>query len=155
MEGAGAGAERGPSRPPGSVPHSADTADRVPVTAESSSISAPASAPVRVTERRPSKAVTTRVAGVRARMYAPPTHVMIGSLEQAGFGLRYGALMFDFLISLIAMMGFTFLVTAVSKHSVVGSNQDLLIVVGLTFLLFVLNFVALAGRFGQSAGMRI
>ena len=89
------------------------------------------------------------------RRYAPPTHAQIGTLEQAGFGLRYGAWMFDFLITLIAIMGFTFAVTAASRRSVVGSNTDLLIVAGLTLLLFVLNFVVLAGLGGQTAGMRI
>ncbi len=87
--------------------------------------------------------------------YAPPTHAMIGAFEQAGFGLRYGAWMFDFLITLIAMMAFTFIVTAVSRRSVVGSNTDLMIVAALTLLLFVLNFVVFAGINGQSAGMRI
>lgn len=90
-----------------------------------------------------------------ARHYAPPTHALIGSSEQAGFGLRYGAWMFDFLITLIAIMVFTFAVTAASRRSVVGSNSDLLIVAGLTLLLFVLNFVVLAGTGGQTAGMRI
>jgi uncharacterized RDD family membrane protein YckC len=89
------------------------------------------------------------------RQYAPPTHALIGAFEQAGFGLRYGAWMFDFLITLIAIMVFTFIVTAVSHRSVVGSNRDLLIVAMLTLLLFALNFVALAGSNGQSAGMRI
>jgi len=89
------------------------------------------------------------------RRYAPPTHSLIGSFEQAGFGLRYGAWMFDFLITLIAMMAFTFGVTAVSHRSVVGSNRDLVVVAGLMVLLFVLNFVVLAGANGQSAGMRI
>lgn len=90
-----------------------------------------------------------------AGRYAPATHALIGSFEQAGFGLRYGAWMFDFLITLIAIMVFTFVVTAASKRSVVGSNTDLLIVAGLTLLLFVLNFVVLAGIGGQTAGMRI
>jgi uncharacterized RDD family membrane protein YckC len=90
-----------------------------------------------------------------AGRYAPATHALIGSFEQAGFGLRYGAWMFDFLITLIAIMVFTFVVTAASKRSVVGSNTDLLIVAGLTLLLFVLNFVVLAGTGGQTAGMRI
>jgi len=90
-----------------------------------------------------------------ARRFAPPTHSLVGALEQAGFGLRYGAWMFDFLISLIAIMTFTFVVTAVSRRSVVGSNTDLVAVSALTFLLFVLNFVVLAGLNGQSAGMRI
>ena len=91
----------------------------------------------------------------RDRRYAPPTHSLVGAFEQAGFGLRYGAWMFDFLITLIAIMTFTFVVTAVSRRSVVGSNRDLVIVMALTVLLFVLNFVVLAGREGQSAGMRI
>jgi uncharacterized RDD family membrane protein YckC len=90
-----------------------------------------------------------------ARRYAPETHALIGSFEQAGFGLRYGAWMFDFLITLIAIMVFTFAVTAASRRSVVGSNTDLLIVAGLTVLLFLLNFVVLAGTGGQTAGMRI
>lgn len=90
-----------------------------------------------------------------AGRYAPATHAIIGSSEQAGFGLRYGAWMFDFLITLIAIMVFTFVVTAASRRSVVGSNTDLLIVAGLTLLLFVLNFVVLAGAGGQTAGMRI
>lgn len=90
-----------------------------------------------------------------AGRYAPATHAIIGSSEQAGFGLRYGAWMFDFLISLIAIMVFTFVVTAASRRSVVGSNADLFIVAGLTLLLFVLNFVVLAGAGGQTAGMRI
>src|ERR1041384_3205631 len=95
--------------------------------------------------------------GARAaeRRYAPATHALIGSFEQAGFGLRYGAWMFDFLITLIAIMVFTFVVTAASRRSVVGSNTDLFIVAGLTVLLFVLNFVVLEGTGGQTAGMRI
>lgn len=93
--------------------------------------------------------------GRSPRGFAPPTHALIGAMEQAGFGLRYGAWMFDFLITMIAIMGFTFIMTAVTKQSVVGSNKDLLIVASLTALLFVLNFVVLAGRGGQSAGMLI
>lgn len=116
---------------------------------------ASADASARLTGARSASAVTGRIPANRARMYAPPTNTMIGALEQAGFGLRYGAWMFDFLISLIAMMGFTFLVTAISNKSVVGSNSDLLIVAGLSALLFLLNFVVLAGWSGQSAGMRI
>ena len=90
-----------------------------------------------------------------ANRYAPPTHAFIGAFEQAGFGLRYGAWMFDFLITLIALMTFTFLVTAIGNQSVMDSNRDLFLVGGLTLLLFVLNFIVLAGRTGQSAGMKI
>ena len=93
--------------------------------------------------------------GVEGRRYAPPTHSLIGAFEQAGFGLRYGAWMFDFLITLIAMMLFTFGLTAVRHQSVVGSNRDLIIVAGLTVLLVLMNFVLLAGSNGQTAGMRI
>lgn len=97
------------------------------------------------------------------RRYAPATHAFIriheqaglSTYEQAGFGLRYGAWMFDFLITLIALMTFTFIVSAIGRRSVVDSNQDLLIVGGLTVLLLILNFVVLAGLNGQSAGMRI
>jgi uncharacterized RDD family membrane protein YckC len=89
------------------------------------------------------------------RRYAPPTHALVGQFEQAGFGLRYGAWMFDFLIMLIAMMGFTFAVSAASRRSVLGSDKDLLLVGGLTLLLFIVNFVVLAGLNGQSLGMRI
>jgi uncharacterized RDD family membrane protein YckC len=63
--------------------------------------------------------------------------------------------MFDFLITLIAMMVFTFMMTAMSRRSVVGSNLDLVIVAGLTVLLLVMNLVVLAGANGQTAGMRI
>ena len=101
---------------------------------------------------RPSRNGAARAVAGR---YAPATHALIGSSEQAGFGLRYGAWMFDFLITLIAIMVFTFAVTAASRRSVVGSNTDLLIVAGLTLLLFLLNFVVLAGIGGQTAGMRI
>jgi uncharacterized RDD family membrane protein YckC len=89
------------------------------------------------------------------RKYAPATHALIGVHEQAGFGLRYGAWMFDFLITLIALMTFTFVISAIGRRSVVDSNQDMLIVAGLTTLLLIINFVVLAGRNGQSAGMRI
>ena len=109
-------------------------------------------------EGRPQTVSLSRPNGstrVVPRRYAPPTHALIGASEQAGFGLRYGAWMFDFLITLIAIMVFTFAVTAASRRSVVGSNIDLLIVSGLTLLLLVLNFVVLAGTGGQTAGMRI
>ena len=110
-----------------------------------------------VTERPRPVVVTPASAatGGQRRRFAPPTYAFIGSLESAGFGLRYGAWMFDFLITLIAIMVFTFIVTAVSRQSVVGSNRDLFLVAGLTLLLFLLNFVVLAGTTGQTAGMRI
>jgi uncharacterized RDD family membrane protein YckC len=105
--------------------------------------------------RVPSNGSSAQRPVIQERKFAPPTRSRVGTFEQAGFGLRYGAWMFDFLITLIAIMTFTFVVTAVSRRSVVGSNRDLVIVMGLTVLLFVLNFVVLAGREGQSAGMRI
>ncbi|HXG91482.1 MAG TPA: RDD family protein [Blastocatellia bacterium] len=93
-----------------------------------------------------------------SRRFAPPTHALVGHYEQAGFGLRYGAWMFDFLITLIAIMGVTFAVTASSHRSMfdpVGTNRDLLLVAGFTLLLFIINFIVLAGLNGQSMGMRI
>ena len=90
-----------------------------------------------------------------ADRYAERARALLEHSEAAGFGLRYGAWMFDFLITLIAIMFFTFILTAVSRQSVVGSNRDLVIVAALTLLLFVFNFVVLAGMNGQSAGMRI
>src|SRR5262249_59666478 len=101
------------------------------------------------------RAVTAKVPGGRAHLYAPPTHSFVGSFEQAGFGLRYGALIFDFLITLIAMMSFTFMITALERRSVVGSNKDLVIVAVLTLLLLLAKFFVLAGSKGQTPGMRI
>ena len=114
-----------------------------------------AKSPDTVGARRSTNGSAAHRQAARDRQYAPATYAFVGSFEQAGFGLRYGAWMFDFLITLIAIMTFTFVVTAVSRRSVVGSNRDLVIVMALTVLLFVLNFVVLAGREGQSAGMRI
>lgn len=114
-----------------------------------------AKTPDAVGARRSTNGSAAHRSAARDRRYAPATYSLVGAFEQAGFGLRYGAWMFDFLITLIAIMTFTFVVTAVSRRSVVGSNRDLVIVMALTVLLFVLNFVVLAGREGQSAGMRI
>lgn len=112
-------------------------------------------AAARIDGRSVPVALRTNGGGYAARRYAPATHALIGASQQAGFGLRYGAWMFDFLITLIAMMGLTFAVTAASNRSVVGSNTDLSIVAGLTVVLIVLNFVVMAGNGGQTAGMRI
>ncbi|HJQ71455.1 MAG TPA: zinc-ribbon domain-containing protein, partial [Blastocatellia bacterium] len=65
--------------------------------------------------KRPSNGSAAPRAIIRDRRFAPPTRSYVGPLEQAGFGLRYGAWMFDFLITLIAIMTFTFVVTAVSR----------------------------------------
>jgi len=123
---------------------------RVPVTAQTPGVAAE-----RIRGTGAVRPVTAKIQGGRAHLYAPPTHSFVGSFEQAGFGLRYGALIFDFLITLIAMMSFTFMITALEHRSVVGSNKDLLIVAGLTLLLLLMNFVVLAGNNGQTAGMRI
>jgi uncharacterized RDD family membrane protein YckC len=122
----------------------------VPVGAQSPGVSSD-----RIRGTGPVRPVTTKVPGGRAHLYAPPTHSLLGAFEQAGFGLRYGALIFDFLIMLIGIMSFTFMITAVERRSVVGSNRDLLIVAGLTVFLFLINFVILAGSNGQTVGMRI
>ncbi|HYP29546.1 MAG TPA: RDD family protein [Blastocatellia bacterium] len=129
-------------------------AERPPAGSARLSSTLSAERPARTARTNGSAARPTVTAGGQRR-FAPATHALIGAEEQAGFGLRYGAWMFDFLITLIAMMTFTFIVTAVSKKSVVGSNRDLVLVALLTLLMFVLNYVVLAGRDGQSAGMRI
>lgn len=104
-------------------------------------------------EERPRARASNGSSG--AARLAPATHVIIGESEQAGFGLRYGAWMFDFLLTMMTMMGFTFALTAVSRRSVVGSNSDLVLVLVLAMVLFLLNFIVLAGRIGQTIGMRI
>ena len=145
-----------PVEPEAASDHSPDgssyeaAAGRLPVTAQSPAIAAEG-----IRGTGPVRPVTAKIPGGRAHLYAPPTHSFVGSFEQAGFGLRYGALIFDFLITLIAMMSFTFMLTALERKSVVGSNKDLVLVGVLTLLLLFLNFVVLAGNNGQTAGMRI
>jgi uncharacterized RDD family membrane protein YckC len=78
-----------------------------------------------------------------------------GPVEQAGFALRFGALLFDLLVTMIAWMAFTFVLSYLSKKSVVGSNSMLGAVYVVALGLFVLNFVVLAGRTGQTLGKRI
>ena len=133
----------------------AAVAERAPVGDRNTIAKAPSN-----TSARPQAAVhpvvkPTPIIPAAERKLAPPTHAFIGIYEQAGFGLRYGAWMFDFLITLIALMTFTFAISAIGRRSVVDSNQDLFIVGGLTALLLIINFVVLAGLNGQSAGMRI
>ena len=86
------------------------------------------SAPSAPASAQPQSGVSARSApaAVSQRRFAPATHAFIDTFQQAGFGLRYGAWMFDFLITLIAMMSFTFIITAVSKRSVVVENSDVL-----------------------------
>jgi uncharacterized RDD family membrane protein YckC len=78
-----------------------------------------------------------------------------GVYEPAGFALRFGALLFDLLVTMIAWMAFTFVLSYLSKKSVVSSNSMLASVYIVALGLFALNFVLLAGRTGQSLGKRI
>src|ERR1700742_3822966 len=74
--------------------------------------SAPVAAPTPMPTPEPSRPRTVVARGegngptAARRGFAPPTYAFIGALETAGFGLRYGAWMFDFLISLIFFMVF-------------------------------------------------
>jgi uncharacterized RDD family membrane protein YckC len=78
-----------------------------------------------------------------------------GAHEHAGFALRFGALLFDLLVTMIAWMAFTFVLSYLSKKSVVSSNSMLAVVYIVALALFALNFVVLAGRTGQTLGKRI
>ncbi|MBI3652481.1 MAG: RDD family protein [Acidobacteria bacterium] len=133
----------------------AATAERAPAMERNGSAGTASNEAARLTTPARPAVKPTPMIPASARKYAPATHAFIGVYEQAGFGLRYGAWMFDFLITLIALMVFTFAISAIGRRSVVDSNQDLFIVAGLTLLLLILNFVVLAGLNGQSAGMRI
>jgi uncharacterized RDD family membrane protein YckC len=133
----------------------AAVAERAPAMERNTVVNSPANTSARPQAAEHPIVKPTPMIPASERKLAPPTHAFIGIYEQAGFGLRYGAWMFDFLITLIALMTFTFAISAIGRRSVVDSNQDLFIVAGLTALLLVINFVVLAGRNGQSAGMRI
>jgi uncharacterized RDD family membrane protein YckC len=89
----------------------------------------------------------------------PPTIITVPLMpvaeEPAGFALRFGALLFDLLVTMIAWMVFTFVLSYLSKKSVVSSNSMLASVYAVALGLFALNFVVLAGRTGQTLGKRI
>jgi uncharacterized RDD family membrane protein YckC len=107
-----------------------------------------------VADVRPTRE-SSRITAKHARSFAPATHSLVGPHEQAGFGLRFGALLFDLLIMMILWMAATFALSALSNKSIVSSNSMLAAVYAVAVLLYVLNFVFLAGRTGQSLGKRI
>jgi uncharacterized RDD family membrane protein YckC len=92
---------------------------------------------------------------VPRRRHSEPRVAPRGSLEHAAFGQRLGAILFDALIFLIALMLATFVVSAISKRSVVSSNPMLAIFYTVAIVLYALNFVLLPGRSGQTIGKRI
>jgi uncharacterized RDD family membrane protein YckC len=75
--------------------------------------------------------------------------------ERADFGQRLGALLFDMLIFMIVLMLATFLLSSFSQKSIVGSNLMLAAFYSVAGVLYVLNFVLLAGREGQTIGKRL
>lgn len=75
--------------------------------------------------------------------------------RRADFGQRLGALLFDVLLFLIALMLATFLLSSVSQKSIVSSNAMLAAFYTLAIALFALNFVLMAGRTGQTIGKRL
>lgn len=75
--------------------------------------------------------------------------------EPADFGQRLGAFLFDLLLFLIFLMAATFVISSFSRKSIVSSNIMLLVFYLVAFVLFVFNFVLLAGRAGQTVGKRL
>jgi len=113
--------------------HSVASAASGPLVAHDSGLTAPVASPSRATAFPPA---ATRD-------------------EPAGFALRFGALLFDLLVSMIAWLVFTFLLSYLSKKSIVSSNSMLAVVYVVALGLFLANFVLLAGRTGQTLGKRL
>jgi uncharacterized RDD family membrane protein YckC len=82
-------------------------------------------------------------------------HESAAGLEPADFGMRLGAWLFDLLLFLIAVMASTFLLSSLSKKSIVGSNAMLAAFYTVAVVLFAFNFILLAGRAGQTIGKRL
>lgn len=84
-----------------------------------------------------------------------PRVVTVESLEieQADFGLRFAASMFDFLIMLIVVLAATLLLTELGgrRGALLVGRVALIVIVTTTLL----NFVILAGRSGQTIGKKI
>lgn len=73
--------------------------------------------------------------------------------EDAGFGLRFGAFMFDFLLTLIVILIGLFLLVELGGRELVESSTS--VALGLFALTYVLNWWVLAGRRGQTIGKLI
>ncbi len=93
---------------------------------------------------------------------APPRRIVVVNstasktrFEQADFGQRLGAFLFDLLLFVIVLMIATFVLSSISKRSIVSSNSMLAAFYGLAFALFAVNFVLLASRAGQTVGKRL
>lgn len=91
----------------------------------------------------------------RRKAFAPGTHSLVGPHEQAGFGLRFGALLFDLLFLMIGWMAMTFVISYRSNKSIFSSNTTLAAVYGVALALYLVNFVLIAGVSGQTLGKRL
>jgi uncharacterized RDD family membrane protein YckC len=89
-----------------------------------------------------------RIVVVNAKASAVP-------VEPADFGQRLGAFLFDLLLFVIVLMVATFVLSSISKKSIVSSNSMLAAFYIAAFVLFALNFIVLAGRAGQTVGKRL
>ena len=97
-------------------------------------------------------AVAESVAPSRVRVARPSS---FAADEPAEFGQRLGAFLFDLLLFLIVLMLATFVLSSLSKKSIVGSNVMLIAFYSIAVLLFIFNFVVLAARAGQTVGKRL
>ncbi|MBX7219679.1 MAG: RDD family protein [Blastocatellia bacterium] len=83
---------------------------------------------------------------------APPTNVLIGPYQQAGFGLRFGAALFDFSLYLLwFLVWLPIAAFAANRVPVLADVCRLLGTYGLG-LVFALNWLVLPARSGQTIG---
>jgi uncharacterized RDD family membrane protein YckC len=73
----------------------------------------------------------------------------------ATFGMRFGALFYDVLLLSIGMMVASFLISGVSRRSILSSNSMLLSFYLVSAALYAANFLLLAAGAGQTLGKRI
>lgn len=73
--------------------------------------------------------------------------------EDAGFGLRFGAFMFDFLLTLIVILGGLFLLVEIGGRQAAPSSAP--VALALFALTYVVNWWLLPGRTGKTIGKMI
>lgn len=73
--------------------------------------------------------------------------------EDAGFGLRFGAFMFDFLLTLIVILAGLFLLVELGGRELAGSSQS--VAIGLFALTYIVNWWILPAQGGQTIGKLI
>jgi uncharacterized RDD family membrane protein YckC len=91
----------------------------------------------------------------RSGHVASASRPLAGPREPAGFSLRFGALLFDLLVTLMAWMAATFLLSYVSNRSIVSSTGMIAAVYVLALGLYTINFVIIASQDGQTVGKRV